>query len=103
MTTAGRQDPEDRVSYALRIALYALCIMLPFVSLLVGVTTGERALMAAVTLLSAVGPMVAITQARKEQTVGRQAYAVGLDDGLRADTGPPGRHALEDPDERNAR
>lgn len=101
MTPAQRDPVEDRVSYALRIALYALCIVLPFVGLLVGVTTGERALTAAVTLLSAVGPMVAITQARKEQTVGRQAYAVGLDDGLRADEGPHGRHRLDEPDERH--
>ena len=101
MTPAQRDPVEDRVSYALRIGLYALCIVLPFVGLLVGVSTGERALTAAVTLLSAVGPMVAITQARKEQTVGRQAYAVGLDDGLRTDIGPPGRHTLDEPDERH--
>lgn len=100
MSPANRRDPEDRVSYGLRIALYALCIALPFVSLIVGVTTGERALMASVTLLSAVGPMVAITQARKEQTVAGEAYAVGLDDGLRADEAPPGRHTLDDTDER---
>lgn len=101
MTPAQRDPADDRVSYALRLTLYATCIVLPFIGLLVGVTTGERALTAAVTLLSTVGPMVAITQARKEQTVGRQAYAVGLDDGLRTDTGPPGRHALDElPDER---
>ena len=86
---------EDRVSYALRLTLYATCIVLPFIGLLVGVTTGERALMAAVTLLSAVGPMVALSRATTEKNIERNADASGLEDGLDRDEPPHGRHRLD--------
>ena len=86
---------EDRVAYALRLTLYATCIVLPFVALVVGATTGERALMAAVTLLSAVGPMVALSRATTEKKLERNAYATGLEDGLERDEPPHGRHRLD--------
>ena len=50
-----------------RILIYALCIVLPFASLVLGVTTGERATMAVVTLLGAVGPALAIVYTPKNK------------------------------------
>ena len=96
MTPARPHPDEDRVRYFMRLTLYATCIVLPFVGLLVGVTTGERALTAAVTLLSAVGPMVALSRTTTEKQVERQAYAYGLEDGLERDEPPHGRHRLDE-------
>lgn len=100
MSPAGRRDREDRVSYALRIALYATCIVVPFVALLTGALDPSETLTAALALLGATGGSVALTQARREATTAQAAYRHGVGTGLTTDAGPPGRHALDDPDER---
>lgn len=96
MTPTRRQPDEDRIGYALRLTLYGTCAVLPFVALALGRLTGEQAVAAVVTLFAALGPVVALTRATTEKKVERDAYAVGLEHGLTADEGPPGRHRLED-------
>lgn len=91
-----RKLDEDQVSYFLRLTLYATCAVLPFAALALGRLTGEQAVAAVVTLFAALGPVVALTRATTEKKVERDAYAVGLEHGLTADDGPPGRHRLED-------
>ena len=99
MTPAQRQDPEDRVSYGLRLTLYATCIVVPFVALITGALEASQTIASALALLGAVTGGVAMTQARRDSTTADAAYRRGLT----TDTGPPGRHTLEDPDERDAR
>lgn len=105
MSPAERRDPEDRVSYGLRLTLYATCIVVPFVALLTGALDGAGALAAATALLGATGGTVAMTQARRESSTAQTAYRHGVGTGLTTDIGPPGRHALDelddDPDERH--
>lgn len=103
MTPAQRQDPEDRVSYALRLTLYATCIVVPFIALLTGELDGAGAVAAATALLGATGGTVAMTHARRDKTTADSAYRHGVGTGLTTDMGPPGRHTLEDPDERDPR
>lgn len=100
MSPANKRDPEDHVSYALRLTLYATCIVLPFVALLTGALDSSETLTAAMALLGATGGTVAITQARRESTTAESAYREGVGTGLTTDIGPPGRHTLDDPDER---
>lgn len=100
MSPATRQDPEDRVSYALRLTLYATCIVVPFVALISGALDGAGAVAAATALLGATGGTVAMTQARREQTTADAAYRHGVGTGLTTDIGPDGRHTLDEPDER---
>lgn len=87
---------EDHFSYALRIGLYVVCAVLPFAALLLGRIGGEQAVASVLALFAAIGPVVAMTQARKEEGVKRDAYAVGLETGLTVDTGSPGRHRLDE-------
>jgi acetyl-CoA carboxylase carboxyltransferase component len=96
-----RQDPEDRVSYGLRLTLYATCIVVPFITVLTGALDGAGAVAAAMALLGATGGTVALTQARREQTTADAAYRHGVGTGLTTDIGPPGRHTLDEPDERD--
>lgn len=96
MTPTSPQQDEDRIGYALRLTLYATCAVLPFGALALGRLTGEQAVAAVVTLFAALGPVVALTRATTEKQIERDAYAVGLEHGLAADDGPPGRHRLED-------
>lgn len=100
MTPAQRRVPEDRVSYALRLTLYATCIVVPFVALLSGALDSSETLTAAIALLGATGGTVAITQARRESSTADVAYRHGVGTGLTTDIGPPGRHTLDEPDER---
>lgn len=100
MSPGQRQDPEDRVSYALRLTLYATCIVVPFVALLTGALDSSETLTAAMALLGATGGTVAMTQARRESTTAQAAYRHGVGTGLTTDIGPPGRHTLDEPDER---
>lgn len=100
MSPGQRQDPEDRVSYALRLTLYATCIVVPFVALLTGALDSSETLTAALALLGATGGTVALTQARRESSTAQAAYRHGVGTGLTTDTGPPGRHTLDEPDER---
>lgn len=101
MSPGQRQDPEDRVSYALRLTLYATCIVVPFVALLTGALDSSETLTAALALLGATGGTVAMTQARRESSTAQSAYRHGVGTGLTTDTGPDGRHTLDDPDERH--
>lgn len=98
MTSNKRSSGEDRVSYALRLTLYATCIVVPFIAVFTGALDGGGAVAAAMALLGATGGTVAMTQARKEQTATTSAYREGVGAGLITDIGTPGRHAL--PDER---
>lgn len=100
MTPAQRQDPEDRVSYALRLTLYATCIVVPFVALISGALDSSQTVAAALALLGATGGTVALTQARRESSTAQSAYRQGVGTGLTTDIGPPGRHTLDEPDER---
>lgn len=101
MSKNTRTSGEDRVSYALRLTLYATCIVVPFVAVLTGALDGGGAVAAAMALLGATGGTVAMTQARRESTAAEDAWRNGVGTGLTTDQGPPGRHALgEDPDER---
>lgn len=101
MSPANRRDPEDRVSYGLRLTLYATCIVVPFVALLTGALDSSETLTAAMALLGATGGTVAVTQARRESTAADAAYRHGVGTGLTTDIGPPGRHTLDDQDERH--
>lgn len=101
MSPAERHDPEDRVSYALRLTLYATCIVVPFVALISGALDSSQTVAAALALLGATGGTVALTQARRESTTADAAYRHGVGTGLTTDIGPDGRHALDDPDERH--
>lgn len=100
MSPAGRREPEDHVSYALRLTLYATCIVVPFIALLTGALDSSETLTAALALLGATGGTVALTQARRESSTAQSAYRHGVGTGLTVDTGPPGRHTLDEPDER---
>lgn len=100
MSPTSRRDPEDRVSYALRLTLYATCIVLPFIALLTGALDSSETLTAAMALLGATGGTVALSQARRESTTADAAYRHGVGTGLTTDIGPPGQHTLDDPDER---
>ena len=95
-----RREPEDRVSYFLRLTLYATCIVVPFVGLLSGALDSSETLTAALALLGATTGTVAMTQARRESSTADAAYRHGVGTGLTTDIGPPGRHTLDDPDER---
>lgn len=99
MSPAQRGDPEDRVSYALRLTLYATCIVVPFVALITGALDSSQTIASALALLGATTGTVAMTQARRDSTTADAAYRRGLT----TDMGPPGRHTLEDPDERDLR
>lgn len=101
MSPEQRQDPEDRVSYGLRLTLYATCIVVPFITVLTGALDGAGGVAAAMALLGATGGTVALTQARREQTTADAAYRHGVGTGLTTDIGPPGRHTLDEPDERD--
>lgn len=100
MTPAQRSGPEDRVSYGLRLTLYATCIVVPFIALLTGALDSSETVASALALLGATTGTVAMTQARKDSTTAEAAYRHGVGTGLTTDMGPPGRHTLEDPDER---
>lgn len=101
MSPADRRDPEDRVSYALRLTLYATCIVVPFVALLTGALDSSETMAAVLALLGATGGTVALSQARRESTTADAAYRHGVGTGLTTDIGPPGRHTLDEPDERH--
>ena len=100
MSPEQRQDPEDRVSYGLRLTLYATCIVVPFITVLTGALDGAGGVAAAMALLGATGGTVAMTQARRESSTADAAYRHGVGTGLTTDIGPPGRHTLDEPDER---
>lgn len=101
MSPATKRDPEDRVSYALRLTLYATCIVVPFVALLSGALDSSETVTAALALLGATGGTVALTQARRESSTAQAAYRHGVGTGLTTDIGLPGRHTLDElPDER---
>lgn len=101
MSPAERRDPEDLISYGLRLTLYATCIVVPFVALLTGALDPSETLTAAMALLGATGGTVAMTQARRESTTAQAAYRHGVGTGLTTDIGTPGRHTLDEPDERH--
>ena len=102
MSPWQRQDPEDRVSYGLRLTLYATCIVVPFVALITGALDSSETVAAALALLGATGGTVALTQARRESSTADAAYRHGVGTGLTTDIGPPGRHTLDElPDERH--
>lgn len=101
MSPEQRQDPEDRVSYGLRLTLYATCIVVPFITVLTGALDGAGGVAAAMALLGATGGTVAMTQARRESSTADAAYRHGVGTGLTTDIGPPGRHTLDEPDERD--
>lgn len=96
MSPTRPEPDEDRIGYALRLTLYGTCAVLPFGALALGRLTGEQAVAAVVTLFAALGPVVALTRATTERKLERDAYSTGLEHGLNADAGPPGRHRLED-------
>lgn len=100
MSPANKRDTEDRVSYGLRLTLYATCIVVPFVALLTGALDSSETVTAALALLGATGGTVAMTQARRESTTAQAAYRHGIGTGLTTDIGPPGRHTLDELDER---
>lgn len=100
MSPANKREPEDHVSYGLRLTLYATCIVVPFVALLTGALDGDGAVTAALALLGATGGTVALTQARRESTTAQAAYREGVGTGLTTDIGTPGRHTLDELDER---
>lgn len=63
MTGRHRLDPSrgnDTIPPWGRVIIYVLAIALPFVSVAIGATPGESAVAAAVTLVAAVGPALAI-------------------------------------------
>lgn len=95
MSPTRRRDPEDLVSYALRLTLYATCIVFPFAALITGRIGVDETVSAALALLTATGGTVALARARTETRVRSNSYADGLRDGLTADNGPAGRHRLE--------
>ena len=101
MSPANQRDTEDRVSYGLRLTLYATCIVVPFVALLTGALDSSETVTAALALLGATGGTVAMTQARRESTTAQAAYRHGIGTGLTTDIGPNGRHTLDEPDERH--
>lgn len=101
MSPADKRDTEDRVSYGLRLTLYATCIVVPFVALLTGALDSSETVTAALALLGATGGTVAMTQARRESTTAQAAYRHGIGTGLTTDIGPDGRHALDELDERH--
>lgn len=96
MSPTRRADSEDRLGYFLRLTLYATCIVLPFMALLLGRMEGEQTVAAVLTLMGALGPMVALSRVRTEAKVEDRAFTDGLVTGLEADEGPHGRHRLED-------
>lgn len=96
MSPTTPETNEDRIGYALRLTLYATCAVLPFAALALGQLTGEQAVAAVVTLFAALGPVVALSRATTEKQVERDAYATGLEHGLEAEEGPPGRHRLDE-------
>src|SRR5699024_9880919 len=100
MSPATMREPEDRVSYALRLTLYATCIVVPFIAVITGAVDGAVAVRSATGLLGAGGGAVAMSQARRESTTADAAYRHGVGTGLTADIGPDGRHVIDDPDER---
>lgn len=100
MSPASKSDTEDRVSYGLRLTLYATCIVVPFVALLTGALDSSETVTAALALLGATGGTVAMTQARRESTAAQAAYRHGVGTGLTTDIGTPGRHTLDELDER---
>lgn len=77
MTPARRRAHEDSTSYGIRMAIYALCIVLPFVALLVGKFTGEQTVAAVLTLTAALGPALALVNARKDEDVKQDAFETG--------------------------
>ena len=93
MSPWQRQDPEDRVSYGLRLTLYATCIVVPFITVLTGALDGAGGVAAAMALLGATGGTVAMTQARRESSTADAAYRHGVGTGLTT--------ALDEPDERD--
>lgn len=102
MSPSTRAQTEDRVSYALRLTLYATCIVVPFIALLAGAIDGDETAAIVLALLGATGGTVALTQARRESTTADAAYRHGVGTGLTTDIGPPGRHSLDElPDERD--
>ena len=96
MTPSRRKLDEDQVSYFLRLTLYATCIVLPFVALMAGRLDADESVTATLTLMAALGPAVAMSRAKTEKKVERDAYADGLDDGLVLDEPPHGRHRLDE-------
>src|SRR5699024_4466065 len=100
MSPATMREPEDRVSYALRLTLYATCIVVPFIAVITGALDGAGAVTAATALLGAAGGAVAMSQARRESTTADAAHRHGAATGPTADRGPGGRHVSNDPDER---
>ena len=96
MSPTRRRTGEDMLGYALRVSLYLACIVFPFVALLTGRIEVDETVSAALALLTATGGTVALSRARTETRVRTSSYADGLKAGLTADSGPGGRHRLED-------
>lgn len=95
MSPARKESNEDLISYALRLTLYATCIVAPFLALITGALDSSETVAAALALLGATTGGVALTQARREGRATTSAYREGVGHGLTTDMGPPGRHALE--------
>lgn len=101
MSPARRRANEDTLSYGLRLTLYATCIVLPFVALLLGRLTGEQTVAAVVTLLGVVAPAVAITHAVKQEDAKQQAFETGYTLAVEDHDGVDytGRHRAPEPGE----
>lgn len=100
MTPARRRANEDTLSYGIRMAIYALCIVLPFVALLVGELTGEQTVAAVVTLTAALGPAVALVNARKDEVVKQDAFETGYTLAVEDVDALGGRHRLREDGDR---
>lgn len=105
MTPARRRAQEDSTSYGIRMAIYALCIVLPFVALLVGKFTAEHTVAAVLTLTAALGPALALVNARKDEDVKQDAFETGytlaVEDVKELDqTNNGGRHRLREDGDR---
>lgn len=95
MSPSRKRPDEDIIGYALRLTLYATCIVAPFVALITGALDSSETVAAALALLGATTGGVALTQARREGGAKTSAYREGVGHGLITDVGPPGRHALD--------
>lgn len=100
MTPARRRAHEDSLSYVVRMAIYALCIVLPFVALLVGALTGEQTVAAVLTLTAALGPALALVSTRKDEDEKQDAFETGYTLAVEDVEELGGRHRLREDGDR---
>lgn len=66
MTGRHRKDSGPLVPWWARVAVYVVAILAAFGGAIVGQLTGEQATAAALALISALGPALALTQSGKD-------------------------------------